>query len=137
MKNTIKILWVIALVAIIGFSMAACGGDDGCSKTHGGASAKISITGTGANVGNFVFLTLNDTAFYGYTIVASSGTISDIEMLCWECDEPDFKAGTYKVYLRIDQSSSKDSPTIYEGTITSKSISAGNSTILFSEFSQN
>jgi hypothetical protein len=29
MKNTIKVLGIIALVAVIGFSMAACGNDDG------------------------------------------------------------------------------------------------------------
>jgi hypothetical protein len=30
MKNIVKLFGVIALVALIGFSMAACGGDDGC-----------------------------------------------------------------------------------------------------------
>jgi hypothetical protein len=29
MKNTFKLLGIIALLAVIGFSMAACGGDDG------------------------------------------------------------------------------------------------------------
>jgi hypothetical protein len=35
MKNTIKVLGIIAIVAIIGFSFAACGGDDDSNNTGG------------------------------------------------------------------------------------------------------
>jgi len=49
MKNTIKFLGIIALVAVIGFSMAACGGgDDGGGGGGGGGVAtkgKLEITG--------------------------------------------------------------------------------------------
>jgi hypothetical protein len=49
MKNAIKLFGIIALVAVIGFSMAACGGDDdggggGGSKT---ASGKITSNSDG------------------------------------------------------------------------------------------
>jgi hypothetical protein len=39
MKNKFKVLGIIAIVAIIGFSMAACGGDDdGGSGNNGGTT---------------------------------------------------------------------------------------------------
>jgi len=58
MKNVFKVLGIIAIVAVIGFSFAACGGDDGGDdggdKTNGqqtsGQQYKITITGfTGKN----------------------------------------------------------------------------------------
>jgi len=44
MKNTFKLLGIIAIVAVIGFSFAACGGDDdgGSSGGDGGGSGGIS-----------------------------------------------------------------------------------------------
>jgi len=43
MKNIFKLLGVIVLVAVIGFSMAACGGDDGGGD--GGGGSGLTITG--------------------------------------------------------------------------------------------
>jgi hypothetical protein len=40
MKSTLKILGIIALVAVIGFSMAACGGEE---EDDGGGGGKIAI----------------------------------------------------------------------------------------------
>ena len=48
MKNTIKLLGIIAIVAIIGFSMAACGDDDG-----GGGG--LTITGLGSFNGKYAY----------------------------------------------------------------------------------
>ncbi|MDR0301394.1 MAG: hypothetical protein LBI04_03670 [Treponema sp.] len=47
MKNTIKWFGIIALVAVIGFSMAACGDDNGGGGGGGGGgtSGKLTITG--------------------------------------------------------------------------------------------
>jgi len=122
MKNTIRILGIIALAAIIGFSMTSC--EAAC---HGDASARITVTGTELAVGNFVFLLL-DKNYYGYGIVSAAGTIT-IDMLCFECDEPGFEAGSYTVYIRIDESSAKDAVTKWEGETTDKNVPAGNSTI--------
>jgi hypothetical protein len=36
MKNAIKFFWIIALIAVIGFSMMACGDDDGGGSSSGG-----------------------------------------------------------------------------------------------------
>jgi len=122
MKNKIRILEIIALAAIIGFSMTAC--DAAC---HGDASARITVTGTELAVGNFVFLTL-DKNYYGYETVSAAGTIT-IDMLCFDCDKPGFEAGSYTVYIRIDESSAKDAVTKWEGGTTNKNVPAGNSTI--------
>jgi len=122
MKNKIKILGIIALAAIIGFSMTAC--EAAC---HGDASASITVTGTELAVGNWVFLTLEKN-YYGFGTVSAAGTIT-IDMLCFECDKPGFEAGTYTVYIRIDESSANDAATKWEGGTTDKNVSAGNSTI--------
>jgi len=44
MKNTIKFFGIIALVAVIGFSMAACGGGGGGDGDGGGGSAALGDT---------------------------------------------------------------------------------------------
>jgi hypothetical protein len=46
MKNVFKFLGIIALVAVIGFSMAACGDGDG----GGGGGGGLTITGIPANL---------------------------------------------------------------------------------------
>jgi len=47
MKNLFKVLGIIALVAIIGFSLTACGddGSDGGNPTTGGGSGTFTVTG--------------------------------------------------------------------------------------------
>jgi len=50
MKNLFKVLWIIAIVAIIGFSFAACddgsGGTDGSSGSTGGDGQTLTYKGT-------------------------------------------------------------------------------------------
>jgi len=118
----LKLTGMLILILIIGFSMTAC--EEAC---HGNASASITVTGTELAVGNFVFLTL-DTNYFGYGNVNTAGTIT-FDMLCFECDKPGFEAGTYTVYIRIDESSAKDAVTKWEGGTTNKNVPAGNSTI--------
>jgi hypothetical protein len=48
MKNTFKLLGIIAIVAISGFSMTACSDDDG------GSSGGLTITGLGSFNGKYV-----------------------------------------------------------------------------------
>ena len=45
MKNVFKLFGIIALAAIIGFSMAACGGDDDGGGDDGGGGGTFTITG--------------------------------------------------------------------------------------------
>ena len=54
MKNLIKLFWIITLTAIIGFSMAACGGsgDEGNDPLQG--------TWTSTDVGNKLTFTNNN-----------------------------------------------------------------------------
>jgi len=57
MKSMFKFIGVIALVAVIGFSMAACGGDD--DNPSGGnqlpaTSGSVTFTGLGAYNGKYV-----------------------------------------------------------------------------------
>jgi len=57
MKNTVKFLGIIALAAVIGFSMAACGddgSDGGDGIKIGSTSGRLTITGLGDYNGKFV-----------------------------------------------------------------------------------
>ena len=64
MKNTIKVLGIIAFVAVIGFSMVACGDDDDSSGGGGG--------GNGGGSGSFVGTWVGD----GLTVVCTASTWS-------------------------------------------------------------
>jgi len=46
MKNTIKVFWIIAIVAVIGFSMSACSDDDGDNggENHGGVGVTVTVS---------------------------------------------------------------------------------------------
>jgi len=84
MKNTFKVLGIIALMAVIGFSMAACGGDDGStgpdlitfkSTDTAGNTYNLIITPTKSNeiaTGNSYELTIKS----GQTSKLSKGTIT-------------------------------------------------------------
>jgi len=58
MKNIVKLFGIIALVALIGFSMVACGGDDGGGGGGGGGggsgNGSLTITGLTAYNGKYV-----------------------------------------------------------------------------------
>jgi hypothetical protein len=62
MKNTVKLFGIIALVAVIGFSMVACGDDD--DSGGGGGGGTITITGT-AKVGETLTATSSGGNFEG------------------------------------------------------------------------
>jgi len=82
MKNVFKVLGIIAFIAIIGFSMAACS-DDGGSGSGSGGSSLAGTTWTYTESGGSVTLTFIDSSkvkmgtFNGtYTLNGSSGTIN-------------------------------------------------------------
>ena len=128
MKKTIRFFGIIAIIALIGLSMTAC--DDG-SCTHHGSSARITVNGLGDYNGNFAFLSLGSAEFWGSANVVS-GSIS-VDMLCWECDQPDFRPGAHMVMLVI-YNSLFDLTEKYTGVIATKVISAGNTTLQYNEF---
>jgi len=87
MKNTIKFLGIIAFVAIIGFSMAACGDDSGGGGGGGGSGGLSGTTWNCTTPGVTATLTFTSSSrvkleYYGqtdngtYTFNGSSGTIN-------------------------------------------------------------
>jgi hypothetical protein len=58
MKNTVKLFGIIAFVAVIGFSMAAC--DDGSKDDNGGGNS--SLNGTWVNTAEGIKIVLNNGA---------------------------------------------------------------------------
>ena len=54
MKNMFKVLGIIALSAVIGFAMTACGGDDGGGG--GGKTVTVTITDIPANITGEVYI---------------------------------------------------------------------------------
>ena len=52
MKNVLKAFGIIAIVAVIGFSMAACGGDDGGGNNTGGNTGGNGNNNSGGNDNN-------------------------------------------------------------------------------------
>ena len=59
MKNTFKLLGIIAFVAVIGFLMAACDDDGGGSGGGGGGTSSLSIEGVWKHQGNFREITVS------------------------------------------------------------------------------
>jgi predicted small secreted protein len=57
MKNTIKLIGIIALVTVIGFSMSACNNSGGGGGDKGGSGKNITIKITGLDAGDEYFIT--------------------------------------------------------------------------------
>jgi hypothetical protein len=134
MKNTLKLFGVIALVAVIGFSMVACGGDD-----DKGGSGKITITVTSISSDyDYGRLTVyGDGYYYDSNYEGSSkrqpltGTSVTFDMRSQVSMGTYFtKPGIYKIFLYLQ----KEGESEVEHIINSKQLNAGNNTIPFSEF---
>ena len=64
MKNTIKVLGIIALVAVIGFSFAAC--DDGSKDDNGGGGGTFTLTNIPSEYnGKYVYFVVNEGTING------------------------------------------------------------------------
>ena len=50
MKNTLKVLGIIAIVAVIGFSMVSCSDDDAGSSLNGTWEGKDEATGKAVSI---------------------------------------------------------------------------------------
>ena len=140
MKNTVKLfeamrsIAIIALVAVIGFSMVACGGDD-----DKGGSGKITITVTSISSDyDYGRLTVyDDDYYYDSNYEGSSkrqpltGTSDTFDMRSQVSKSTYLtKPGIYKITLYLQKEGESESSRV----INSKHLNAGNNTILFSEF---
>ena len=74
MKNTIKVLGIIALVAVIGFAFIAC--DDGSKDDNGGGGGTFTLTNIPSEYnGKYLFIWFNGSAFWG--TMSDSGVPND------------------------------------------------------------
>jgi hypothetical protein len=131
MRNTLKLFGIIALVAVIGFSFAACGGDEDDDLTQ----LKVTVNGLGAYNGSATQITLfnpnstpDDRAAFAMGTISGGSITYDI--LDWDEEKPFYKTGTYDVVLRIGG----ENPT-WRGQIDGKVFTA-TTTITFSEFTE-
>ena len=131
MNNIIRFLGVIAMVAIIGFSMSSC------NKDNEDKSITISNIDTDYN-GKFAFITLVSS---NKNIAYSMGTISNgsftNDLLDWETDKAWKKSGSYMVILIIYESAQAVSSkiTLWEGATTNnKNFTEESTTVPFTQF---
>jgi len=75
MKNVIKVLGIIALVAVIGFSMTACEGDDGDGEDGNSSSGNnVAVTGVTLSPTTLSLTKSNDTGTLTATVVPNNAT---------------------------------------------------------------
>ena len=120
MKNRFKLFGIIAMVAVIGFSMTACG--DGANGGSGGGANDITITITGIPAdwqGAVITLRVEqgaaDIAYGPVTITGTTGVFTG-----------NFAPGTYVLNLRRAGASHRTN---------SVTVTAGNNQFTFSQFS--
>jgi hypothetical protein len=128
MKNIIKLINIIVLVAVIGFSMAACsngggGGGGGDDKDKGGSGKNITIKITGLTNGTKYYISphKNGQAWsesYAPSALASNGTVSvsilieDLKMhgFAGQCKIEYFKEGSSLSAIVSKNTYNMDSP---------------------------
>jgi hypothetical protein len=128
MRNTIKLFGIIALAAIIGFSMTAC-------KTGPESKSEpISIIITGINSSTLngweAYLALGDDAFAMPLSITASTTSLTFTMLNMSNNKSFIKLGDYMVVLWFKKGGEADKNYV----IVSKRINEGSNTISFSDF---
>jgi hypothetical protein len=97
MKKILKLFSIIALVAVIGFSMAACG--DG-----GGGGTSITITGLGSHNGKSVniYISSGQPHDSGNTVASATGATITGGSVTFQLSET--VSGQYFIYFRMDGS---------------------------------
>jgi hypothetical protein len=93
MKNTLKWYGIIALIAVIGFSLAACGDDDG-NGGGGGGSGTITVTGIPATVGGinhngFAIISLYSDIEMGNRVAVGTASLINNGSVTWSLTKPD------------------------------------------------
>jgi len=155
-RNIFKVLGIIALIAVIGFSTLSCGGDtcevcgnpiaectciDGCNDK---TASVITITGI-TQAGEYAFITFRiptdpATKFTAWgDAEIKDGTLT-FTVLCYEDDHPYGLEGTYAFQILIypNKSSMKGdgSGYTYSGSISSKPLVPGPNTFAFSSITK-
>ena len=137
MKNTIKILGIIALVAVIGFSMAACGGDDDGGGSGDSSEKSIKITGLGDFIGASYQLglattedKLNTRDLVAYAVGTINSGTQTAQLFDYKTDAPWTGSGSYYVGVIL---SGRVSGTLV--TISKKSFNSSVTTLSTDDFS--
>jgi hypothetical protein len=105
MKNTLKLIGIITLVAVIGFSMAACGNDEE-------ESGLLTITGLGAYNGKFA-IAVGEGSDDESLIAATNININNETVTCGEISGGSATLKVWKV-----EGEEGDQISIYEGNDT-------------------
>jgi hypothetical protein len=141
MKNTVKLMGIIAVVAVIGFSFTACGEQeefdrDGVAKTI--TITGIPVTGAGNFLDKFGYTGLGTLGGNVPTVslpkkITSSGTL-ELPLIDAESKKPFDGTGTFIVIFVINETSDTSSRELYSGKILSVSVTKANTTIPFAQF---
>ena len=127
-KNTIKHLWIIAMVATVGFSMQSCNKDDddititvkGDFSEYSGWEANIAL----ANDKN------KAVAFAMPLNVRGTTSLLQFTMLKMDNNKPFNKSGAYTVIFWFEKNGEEDEDYV----LLSKKINGGDNSIDFSAF---
>ena len=98
MKNRIKLFGIIAMVAIIGFSMAAC--SDGSSG--GGSVTSVTITGLSGKTGNVRIQFHPDKASYSGSETETISIDSVTFTSPTQGNDQPIKSGSYYLWLEVE-----------------------------------
>ena len=146
MKNKIKWLGIIALVALIGFSMTACSSNSDGDSSDSGGKTTITVTGIPSKYTKSLISISGDGGYYSPVyedliqlgndprIPITNGSVTFI-MQSQSGSDFSFRAGSYKVRLYLgDDKYGIEHGDYVECVIASKKINTGNNTIPYSEF---
>ena len=145
MKNRIKVIGIIVLLAVIGLTMIACGSSPSSgssARSSAGTIRSVTITGIPAQYNNrFIMLTLDtggrgarNVAWGTYTISGNSATFN---LLDWVTDQPTaIREGNYGVNIIIaaNMSAIANDQHDYVGIIMSRALSGEAISIAWGEF---
>jgi hypothetical protein len=135
MRNTIKLLGIIALVAVIGFSMTAC--DQALPTTDDpDLQTVITITGLSEHIDKYAYAGLGSDEYkknVGFTVPKKITEGSMEFKLIDENKKAISVQGSVTLILIISKTSDTKQPTDFEG-FTIDTVKKGNTTIKFSDF---
>jgi hypothetical protein len=130
MKKTFKLFWIIVLLAVVGFSMAACGGDDGSSDpfegTWLGSAVGVQIMQIAASNGTWMFQTMDgDFAKGTYTISENTINLKTAEV------NPVLFGGTGSWVSYSDLSSAQKATVVQKGFSENFTITLNGNTFTY------
>ena len=129
-KSIFKLFGIIALVALVGFSMTACD-----SSNESGPQTTVTVTGIPSEYnGMLAFITVDiPNGHDGWNMATISGGSATFPLLDWRDDKPYSVSGDYMVIIFIFTDLNNFANSVYDGFIMSKRIQE-NTIIEWSEF---